>query len=141
MRSFLIRWLITTLAVAAAVQLTGMQSEGLAPVFCVALFLGIINALLRPMLLMLSLPFILLTLGFFILVVNALMLSLAGALVPGFRVGGFGNAFFGALIVSLVSGILSGLTREKQSRAQVTIRPAGMKQVEGRVVEQPELHS
>ena len=83
MKEFLLRWLVTTIAVAVAVQLTGMQADGWGALAAVALLLGIINAFVRPILMVLSIPFILVTLGFFILVLNALMLWLAGGLVPG----------------------------------------------------------
>src|SRR4051794_32106457 len=106
MRQFFIRWLVTTLAVAVAVKLTGMHSEGWGPLMLMALLLGIINAVIRPVLLLLSLPFILVTLGLFILVVNALSFWLAGALVPGFHVDGFWQAFFGSIIVSLANWLM-----------------------------------
>ena len=72
-------------------------------------FLGLVNALVRPILLLLTLPLTLLTLGLFIFVINSACLALAAFLVPGFSIDGFGSAFFGALIVSVVSWILSGL--------------------------------
>ena len=140
MRPFLIRWLVTTLAVAVAVKLTGMQSEGWGPLVCMALFLGIINAFIRPLLLLLSLPFILVTLGFFILIVNALLFWLAGDLVPGFHVGGFWNAFFGSIIVSFTNWVLSAFFRDPNGQVQILTRHeqitnSGEKVVRGRVVE------
>ena len=72
-------------------------------------FLGVVNTLVRPVLLLLTLPLTLLTLGFFIFVINSACLALAAFLVPGFSIDGFGSAFFGALIVSVVSWILSGV--------------------------------
>ena len=75
MKTFLTRWFVTTIAVAVAAQITGMHAEGLLPLLIAALLLGFFNAVIRPVLLVLSLPFILVTLGFFILVVNALMLD------------------------------------------------------------------
>lgn len=140
MRPFLIRWLVTTLAVAVAVKLTGMQSEGWAPVVVMALVLGIINAFLRPILLLLSVPFILVTLGLFILVVNALLFWLAGSLVPGLEVGGFWNALFGSIIVSLVNWALSSVVRGNDGHYQILTRheqitSSGEKVVQGRVVE------
>jgi len=65
--------------------------------------LGIVNALIRPLLVFLTLPITILTLGLFLLVINALLLKLAAALVPGFRVRGFGAAFLGALLLSVFS--------------------------------------
>jgi putative membrane protein len=140
MKPFLMRWLCTTIAVGVAVKLTGMQVEGWAPLILAALLLGIINAFIRPVLLLLSLPFILVSLGFFILVINALMLSLAGGIVPGFYVGGFWNAFFGSIIVSIVSWGLSAFFKDSEGHYQILthhgqIREAAEKRVEGRVVE------
>lgn len=72
-------------------------------------FLGLVNALVRPVLLLLTFPLTLLTLGLFIFVVNTACLGLAAYLVPGLTIDGFWSAFFGALIVSVVSWVLSGL--------------------------------
>jgi putative membrane protein len=140
MKQFLIRWLVTTLAVAAAVKLTGIRTDGWLPLICMALFLGIINAVIRPVLLLLSLPFILVTLGLFILIVNTLTFWLAGGLVPGFYVDGFWNAFFGSIIVSIVSWALSAFFRGADGEVHVLtrheqLRAGGEKRVEGRVVE------
>ncbi len=140
MSPFLLRWLVTTLAVGAAVKLTGMQSEGWLPLVCMALVLGIINAILRPVLLLLSIPFIIVSLGLFILVVNALLFWFAGGLVPGFSVGGFWNAFFGSIIVSLVNWALSAFTRGADGQIHIVthhgqLSSGGEKVVQGRVVE------
>jgi putative membrane protein len=135
MKEFLIRWLCTTAAVAVAVRLTGMQAEGLGSLLVVALILGIINAVVRPVLLVLSLPFILVTLGFFILILNALMFWLAGGIAPGFHVGGFWNAFFGSIIVSFVSWVLSAFFQGSDGQYRVITSHSQMKQVRGRVVE------
>lgn len=137
LKPFLLRWLCTTIAVAIAVKLTGMHASGWAALVGTALFLGIINASIRPVLLVLSVPFIVLSLGFFILVLNALMLWLAGGLVPGFTVNGFWNAFFGSIIISIVNFFLSIFIRSPEGQYRVITRETvgGMKQVEGRVVE------
>jgi putative membrane protein len=135
MKEFLIRWIFTTIAVAVAVRLTGMQAEGLGSLIAVALVLGIINAFVRPVLLVLSIPFILVTLGFFILILNALMLWLAGSIAPGFHVDGFWNAFFGSIIVSFVSWILSAFFQGSDGRYRIITTHSEMKQVRGRVVE------
>ncbi len=116
----LIRWLITTLALVVAAWLVpGIRVEGNAwLVFLVtALVLGLLNAFLRPLLKLLSCPLIIVTLGLFVLVINGLMLWLASAIAVGwFRVGfhvdGFWAAFWGALIVSIVSVLLSLFIRE-----------------------------
>ena len=135
MKEFLIRWLCTTVAVAVAVRLTGMQAEGLGSLLAVALVLGIINAFVRPVLVVLSLPFILVTLGFFILILNALMFWLAGAIAPGFHVDGFGNAFFGSIIASFVSWVLSAFFRGSDGQYRVITSHSQIKQVRGRVVD------
>lgn len=75
----------------------------------VALVLGLINTLLRPLLILLTLPVTLLTLGLFIFVINALLFQLAANLVRGFEVGGFGPALLGSILYSLVSWALSSL--------------------------------
>ena len=136
MRPFLTRWLCTTLAVAVAVQLTGMEATGWLALIGTALFLGIVNAFIRPVLMLLSLPFIILTLGLFIFVVNAALLGLAGALVPGFYVNGFWNALFGAIIVTVVNWGLSLFFKGSDGQYHVITHPDGMKQVQGRVVEE-----
>jgi putative membrane protein len=141
MRPFFLRWLVTTVAVAVAVQLVpGIHSAGWASLLCMALVLGIINAIIRPVLLLLSLPFILVTLGFFILVVNALLFWLAGELVPGFRVDGFWNAFFGSIIVSLTNWAMSSVIRGNDGQIQILTRReqitnSGEKVVQGRIIE------
>jgi putative membrane protein len=136
LKPFLVRWLCTTIAVAAAVAVTGMEARSPLALIVTALFLGIINASIRPVLLVLSVPFIILSLGFFILILNALLLWLAGGLVPGFVVGGFWNAFFGAIIVGLVNFVLSIFIKTPEGRYRmVRTAPGGMKQVQGRVIE------
>ena len=139
MKSLLMRWLATTIAVAIAVQLTGIHAEGWVPIAIAALLLGVINAVIRPILLLLSLPFILVTLGFFILVVNALMLWVVGKLVPGFHVEGPGNAFFGAIIISVVNWALSAVFKGNDGHYHImthhTEVKTGMKRVEGRVID------
>ncbi len=74
-----------------------------------AFLLGIVNAIIRPIFILLTLPLTILTLGLFLLVVNALMLWLVAGLVGGFHVNGFGGAFFGSILVSIVSWIFSRL--------------------------------
>ena len=76
-----------------------------------ALVLGLVNALVRPVLVLLTLPITVLTLGLFYLVVNGVAFGLAAALVPGFSVASFGTAILGALVVSLVSWVLGLVTR------------------------------
>ena len=140
MRSFLTRWLVTTIAVAVAERLLdGIYADGWMALIVAALLLGVINAVIRPVFLLLSLPFILVTLGFFILVVNALMLWIVGKLVAGFHVDGFWTAFFGAIIIGIVNWALSAVFKGSDGQYHVMTHRSdirtGMKQVEGRVID------
>jgi putative membrane protein len=115
--TFLIRLLVTAAALWVATRIVpGVTYEGgVLPFVVVALIFGAINATLRPLTKLLTCPLILLTLGLFALVVNGLMLwltsSLATALGLGFHVSGFWAAFWGALVVSIVSTLLSMTVR------------------------------
>ncbi|MEQ1575912.1 MAG: phage holin family protein [Vicinamibacterales bacterium] len=107
---FLIRLVLNGVAIVVAAYLVpGLQLTGVAPALAAGAILGLVNALVRPVLLLLTLPLTLLTLGLFIFVVNAICLGLTAALVPGFDVSGFLAAFLGALLVSVVSWLLNGL--------------------------------
>jgi len=115
MRKLLIRWLINAVAVYAAVQIVpGILATTAWDFFGVALVLGLLNALIAPLLKFLTCPVILLTLGAFTLVINGVMLLLAEFLSPliGARitVDGFGTAILAALIISVVSFVLSAIT-------------------------------
>jgi putative membrane protein len=110
MRNFLIHWLITALALAAAARLVpGIHVPSLTVLLLSALVLGVVNAIVRPLLLILTLPITILTLGLFYLIVNGAAFGLAAALVPGFTVASLGSAVVGALIVGLVSWVLGWL--------------------------------
>lgn len=118
----LLRWVITSLALFVAAWLVpGIRVESNAwTVFAaMAIILGLVNAIVRPILKLLSCPLILLTLGLFVLVINAFTLWLASQLAVsffhvGFYVDGFIPAFFGSLIVSIVSVILTAIVREEE---------------------------
>lgn len=115
MRQLLIRWVINILAVFVATQLIpGVYATNGLSLAVVALVLGLVNALLRPLLILLTCPLVLLTLGLFVLVINALLFRLAAWLTPGFYVEGFWAAFWGALLVSLVSLVLNLLVGEEE---------------------------
>ena len=110
MLRLLIVWLINTLALAAVAYLmpsVGIASAGAAIV--AALVLGLVNALIRPLLVLLTLPVTVLTLGLFIFVLNGLLFWAVGSLVPGFDVGGFWSGVLGALVFSIISWLLSAL--------------------------------
>jgi putative membrane protein len=109
MPGFLIRTLISALGLWIASKLvSGLHFDGPGSLLLAALLLGLVNAVVRPLLVLLTLPITLLTLGLFLLVVNAAMLGLVAALLDGMSLGGFWSAFFAAIIVSLTSWIASG---------------------------------
>ena len=104
---FLVHWLVVALGLAAAAYLVpGVSCRPGTALAVGALVLGFVNAVVRPVLTLLTLPLTLLTLGLFYLVVNAAAFGLAAALVPGFSVASFWAALFGALVVSLVSWLV-----------------------------------
>jgi len=135
MRPFIIRWLCTTCAVAVAAWMTGISYSGIWTLFAVALLLGLVNAFVRPVLLLLGLPFIVVTLGFAILILNALLFWMVSGLVPEFKVSGFWQAFFAALIVSIVNWALSLFFRTSDGRYHIITHHGLEKQITGRVID------
>jgi putative membrane protein len=99
----------------------GLEFESAGTLILAALLLGVVNALVRPLLILLTLPFTIVTLGFFLLVVNGAMLALVAAMLPGFSIVSFWDAFWGAIIVSLVSAI-AGAMFGPRGTIQVTVR-------------------
>src|ERR1043166_4579669 len=136
MRHFVIRLFITTVAVmVAASLLSGIRYDNAGALIGAALLLGILNAFVRPVLLILGAPLILLTLGFFILLVNGLMLYWVGSIVGGFHVDSYGSAFWGAIWIGIVSWLLSAFFRGSDGRVHVLTHHTQIKQVQGRVIE------
>lgn len=110
MQRFILRAAIAALGLWLATEwLDGLEIDAPLTLVVAAVLLGVVNALVRPLVILLTLPFTVITLGLFLLVVNAAMLGLVAALLPGMVVGGFWDAFWGALIVSVVSWIGSVL--------------------------------
>ena len=108
MNGILIRWLTSTGAIIlTSYLLSGIQIDGFFAAFLAAATLGILNALLRPLAILVTLPINILTLGFFTFVINALMLQLASGMISGFEVHGFGSALLGSLMISTVSWLLN----------------------------------
>jgi putative membrane protein len=108
MRGVFSKWLLLTLAILVTAHLMeGIQVNGFFSALCTAAVIGILNTLLRPLLIVLTLPINILTLGLFTFVINALLLQTASVFVSGFYVAGFGAALFGSLIISLVNGLLT----------------------------------
>jgi putative membrane protein len=135
MKSFIVRWIVTTFAVFVTAPVVGIRYEGIGCLIGASLLLGIMNAVVRPILLLLSLPFILVTLGFFILVINALMLRAVSSLVPCFHVDTMGTAFFGAILIGFVSWLLSAFVRGKDGKVYSINHDPKIKQAKGRVIE------
>jgi putative membrane protein len=126
MRSLVIRWLINTLAIYVAVRVVpGVDYAGGATgLILVAAIFGLVNATLRPLLTFLTCPLVLVTLGLFLFVINAMMLLFTSWLSTrfnlGFNVAGFWPAFWAGLLISLVSLLLSIMVGEKEVRV---VRP------------------
>ena len=115
MRAAIIRVLITGMAVFLAVMLVpGLEVDSLSAGFTTVLVLTVLNLLVRPILLVLTLPLIVLSLGLFLIVVNALLLELTAYLVSGFSVTGFWPAVGGAVVISLVTMILNAWTSDRR---------------------------
>lgn len=112
---FFIQWGITALSLWVASHVfSGIRFSGTSSLIVSALLLGFANAVLRPLLIVLTLPLTLLTLGFFLLVINALMLLLVARLVDGFKISGFWTAFFASLFISLLSMALGALVPDAE---------------------------
>ncbi len=108
MVGILIRWLVTSLTILMIPALvSGVQVKGFGSALAAAAVLGVLNAIVRPILILLTLPLTIVTLGLFILVINALLFQLAGAIIPGVQIDSFWSALFASLIVSLVSWVMN----------------------------------
>lgn len=122
LKKFIQSWTINTLAVAVAASIvSGIQYEGrILNLLIASLLLGILNAFIRPILRLLALPLILITLGLFFFVINAVLLWAVGQLMqPHFSVDGFWSAFKGALIISVISLLLNSLTGSGSARVEI----------------------
>ncbi|MBK7463582.1 MAG: phage holin family protein [Betaproteobacteria bacterium] len=107
---FFIQWGITSLSLwVASLLFNGIRFSSTGSLIISALLLGFANAVLRPLLVILTLPLTLVTLGFFLLVINALMLLLVAKVVSGFKISGFWTAFFASLFISILSMALGSL--------------------------------
>lgn len=101
---FLLHWAILSLALWASSHVfSGIKFSSPSALIIAALLLGFVNAIVRPLLVLFTLPLTLITLGVFLLVINALMILLVSALVQGFFVSGFWTAFFAAIFISILS--------------------------------------
>ena len=115
MISLILRWLINTGALFLVTYIVpGVRVDSTPKLFIAALVLGLLNAIVRPVLFWLTLPLTILTLGLFILVLNGIMLSLTAWLVPGFGIDGFLSAVLGALILSIVGFLTSWIGKDRK---------------------------
>jgi len=138
-KHFVFRWAITTIAVMVASSLIrGIHYDTVAALIGASLLLGILNAFVRPFLLILSAPVILLSLGFFILILNGLLLLLVHSVVVGFHVDSFWSAFWGAIVISIISWVLSAFFLGSDGRVHVLTHHRGIRRVRGRVLEEDE---
>ena len=125
MEGFLIRAAVVAIGLwlASKMGLVAFNSTG--TLIAAALLLGVVNAFVRPIIIILTLPITLLTLGLFLLVINALMIMLVACLVPGFLVAGFWSAVFAAIVVSLTSWVMSGWIGPRGRVEVMTVRDSG----------------
>jgi putative membrane protein len=112
MARFILHWLVIAVALGAAARFVPGIHIASGPILVVsALVLGLVNAIVRPVLVVLTLPLTVMTLGLFYFIVNAAAFGFAAALVPGFTVASLGSAILGSIVVALVSWAFAGLIR------------------------------
>jgi len=120
---FFLRVLVNILAIVLAASLVpGVSLDGVVPAVAAGLLLGLVNAVVRPVLLVLTLPITLVTLGLFLLVLNGLCFWLVASLIRGFHVAGFWSAVLGALVVSVVSWVLTIMVSDSGRIVVITRR-------------------
>ncbi|MCK9197562.1 MAG: phage holin family protein [Syntrophales bacterium] len=107
MKGLIVRWLILTIAIlTAAYFIRGISVSSFTAAFFAAAVLGILNALFKPILILLTLPINILTLGLFTFIINAVLLKMTAGIIPGFELQGFWPAVLGALVISIVNWLL-----------------------------------
>ncbi|PWB79787.1 MAG: hypothetical protein C3F08_05905 [Candidatus Methylomirabilota bacterium] len=118
---FLIRMFLNALAlIIVSAVIPGIEVRGVLPALAAAFFLGVVNAVVRPVILVLTLPLTIMTLGLFIPLLNAALLKLVSLMIVGFEVHGFWSAVFGAILLSLISGFLNLLINDR-GRVEVIV--------------------
>lgn len=126
MPGFLLRLAINILGLWVADALVpGIQIAGVGTFILAGILLGVVNALIRPILILLTLPFTLITLGLFVLVINAAMLGLVSIFLEQFTIAGFWAAFWGAIVISLTSWFTSYLIGPRGSVETMVIHSSG----------------
>ena len=126
MNGFFIRWLILGFSISVAAYLMdGIHVSGVMSAFAAAAMLGILNAVFRPIALIITLPINILSFGLFTFIINAAMLKMASSLIPGFDVTGFWTAVFGALFISIVSFAINLFISDRGSVEYIELRHKG----------------
>lgn len=126
MKGIFLRWLILTFSIITTSYLIdGIQVSGFLSAFFAAAILGILNAFFRPILLILTLPVNILSLGLFTFVINAAMLMMVSGIISGFKVYGFWSAVFGSLLISLVSWLLTSFISERGTFQYIDLKKVG----------------
>lgn len=121
---FLIKWFINIIALLVVIHVVaGVSIDNIQTVFIAALILGLLNSILRPFIVVLTLPLTIFTFGFFTLIINAYLFYLAARFVKGFIVAGFWNAFWAALLFSIISSLLSFMFTPKIDIRYSSFRP------------------
>jgi len=122
----LLRWLMLTAAILLAAYLvSGIEVHGFWSAFLAAAILGILNAFFRPILVILTLPLNILTLGLFTFVINAFLLKMVSGVISGFEVHGFWPAVLGSVVISIVSWVLSSFVNERGKIEYIDLKKRG----------------
>lgn len=122
----MIRWLTLTAAIIVSSYLIeGIQITGVLSAFFAAAALGILNAFMRPIALLLTLPINILSLGLFTFIINAIMLKFASSIIPGFEVQGFWTSVLGAFLISLISWFLNSFIGPRGNVEYIDLRNKG----------------
>jgi putative membrane protein len=126
MKGIFLRWLILTVAIIVTSYLSGgIHVSGFFSAFFAAAILGILNAFFRPLLLLLTLPLNILTLGLFTFVINAILLMMASGVIRGFEVHGFWSAVFGSLLISIISWFLTSFIGKRGTVDYIDLKNVG----------------
>ena len=126
MYGIFLRWLILTFSIISTSYLIdGIKVSGFVSAFFAAAILGILNAFFRPILLILTLPVNILSLGFFTFVINAIVLMMVSGVISGFEVDGFWSAVFGSLLISLVSWLLTSFIGGRGTVQYIDLKNVG----------------
>lgn len=126
MKGIVLRWLVLTLAImVAAYLIRGIAVKNFFNALLAAAMLGILNAFFRPILIILTLPINILTLGLFTFVINAVLLMMASGVIGGFAVQGFWPALLGSLLISLISWLLSSFVNGQGRVGYIDLRKGG----------------